>query len=168
MKSCKQLAYQQRCQISFMLKMGFRQTVIAKQIGCHRSTVNRELRRNQGRRGYRPKQAHRNALSRRNKAKTNITPETWDPIEQLLCLDWSPEPISGGLKYRENIHISHEWIYPYIYEDKRRIGELYRHLQYQKKLRKRYGRNDRRGKLFNRVSIEQRPAEVDIRHRLGD
>ena len=168
MKSYKQLAYEQRYQISFMLKMGFSQTDIAKEVGVHRSTISRELHRNQGRRGYRPKQAHRFALSRRNKAKTNITPETWELIEQLIRMDWSPEQISGRLKYRENIHISHEWIYQYIYEDKRSNGELYRHLRCQKKRRKRYGSNDRRGKLSNRVSIEQRPAQVDTRQRLGD
>jgi len=84
MKSYKQLAYEQRYQISFMLKMGCSQTDIAKEMGVHRSTISRELRRNQGQRGYRPKQAHRFALSRRNKAKTYITPETWDWIEQLI------------------------------------------------------------------------------------
>ena len=168
MKSYQQLAYEQRYQISFMLKMGIRQTDIAKEIGVHRSTVSRELRRNHGRRGYRPKQAHRFALSRRNKAKSYITTETWDWIEQLLREDWSPEQISGWLKNREDIHISHEWIYQHIYQDKRNNGDLHRHLRCQKKRRKRYGSYDRRGKLSNRVSIEQRPAEVETRQRLGD
>jgi len=168
MKSYKQLAYEQRYQISFMLKMGFRQTDIAKEIGVHKSTVSRELRRNHGRRGYRPKQAHRFALSRRKKAKSSITPKTWDWSEQLIRDDWSPEQISGQLKNREDIHISHEWIYQHIYQDKRNNGDLHRHLRCQKKRRKRYGSYDRRGKLSNRVSIEQRPAEVETRQRLGD
>ncbi len=168
MKSYKQLAYEQRYQIYVMLRMGFSQTDIATEIGVHRSTISRELGRNQGRRGYRPKQAHQFALSRRNKAKTYITPETWDWIEQLIRQDWSPEQISGRLKHRGNIHISHEWIYKHIYEDKRNKGNLYRHLRCQKKRRKRYGSYDRRGKLSNRVSIEQRPAEVETRQRLGD
>ena len=168
MKSYKQLAYEQRYQIYFMLKMGFSQTDIAKEMGVHRSTISRELRRNQGRRGYRPKQAHRFALSRRNKAKTYITPETWDWIEQLIREDWSPEQISGRLRYRKGIHISHEWIYQHIYEDKRKNGDLHRHLRCQKKRRKRYGSYDRRGKLSNRVSIEQRPADVETRQRIGD
>jgi IS30 family transposase len=168
MKTYQQLAYEQRYQIYFMLKMGFSQTDIAKEMGVHRSTISRELRRNQGRRGYRPKQAHRFALSRRNKAKTYITPETWDWIEQLIREDWSPEQISGRLRYRKGIHISHEWIYQHIYEDKRKNGDLHRHLRCQKKRRKRYGSYDRRGKLSNRVSIEQRPADVETRQRIGD
>ena len=168
MKAYQQLAYEQRYQIYFMLKMGFSQTDIAKEVGVHRSTISRELRRNQGRRGYRAKQAHKFALSRRNKAKTYITPETWDRIEQMIRQDWSPEQISGRLKNGENIHISHEWIYQHIYKDKDNHGNLHLHLRCQKKRRKRYGSRDRRGKLSNRVSIEQRPAVVDTRQRLGD
>jgi IS30 family transposase len=168
MKSYKQLAYEQRYQISFLLKMGIRQTDIAKVLGVHRSTVSRELRRNRGRRGYRPEQAHRVALSRRNKAKSYITPDTWDWIEQWIRKDLSPEQISGRLKNREDIYISHEWIYQHIYQDKGNNGDLHRHLRCQKKRRKRYGSYDRRGKLSNRVSIEQRPAEVETRHRIGD
>lgn len=168
MKPYKQLAYEQRYQISFMLRMGFRQTDIAKEIGVHRSTISREMRRNQGRRGYRPKQAHRFALNRRNKAKAYITPEVWDRIEQMIRQDWSPEQISEWLKYEEDMRISHEWIYQYIYEDKRNQGDLHRHLRCQKKRRKRYGSYDRRGKLSNRVSIDHRPAEVETRHRIGD
>ena len=41
-------------------------------------------------------------------------------------------------------------------------------LRCQKKRRKRYGSYDRRGKLKNRVSIDERPAIVDTRQRLGD
>jgi IS30 family transposase len=167
-KSYQQLAYEQRYQIYFMLKMGFNQTDIAKEVGVHRSTISRELRRNQGQRGYRAKQAHRFALSRRNKTKTYITPETWDWIEKMIRQDWNLEQISGRLKYEENTHISHEWICQHIYKDKHNDGNLHLHLRCKKKRRKRYGSYDRRGKLSNRVSIEQRPAVVDTRQRLGD
>jgi IS30 family transposase len=95
-------------------------------------------------------------------------PETWSIIEAKIRQDWSPEQISGRLKYEEDICISHEWIYQHIYEDKRNHGDLHLHLRCQKKRRKRYGSYDRRGKLSNRVSIEQRPAEVETRQRLGD
>ena len=80
----KQFAFEQSYQIYFMLKMGFNQTDIAKEIGVHRSTIGRELQRYQAQREYRPMQAHRFFVSRRNKAKTFITPETRDRIEQLI------------------------------------------------------------------------------------
>ena len=47
-------------------------------------------------------------------------------------------------------------------------GNLYRHLRCQKQRRKRYGSYSRRGQLKNRVSIDQRPAMVESRSRLGD
>ena len=64
--------------------------------------------------------------------------------------------------------ISHEWIYQYIYQDKLYGGTLHQHLRCKKKRRKRYGSYDRRGQIINRVSIDERPAIVDKRKRIGD
>ena len=168
MKTYKQLTQEQRYQIYALKKIGHNQMEIANVISVHKSTVNRELQRNRGRRGYRPKQAHQLALSRRNKAKRRIQPETWELIEAKLRQDWSPEQISGWLITRKGIQVSHERIYQYILADKQVGGDLYRHLRCQKKRRKRYGGYDRRGQLPNRRSIEERPKIVDQRQRLGD
>lgn len=138
-------------------------------IGVHKSTISREVQRNRGGRGYRYKQAHRLALSRRDsKAKPRIDGATWTIIEQLIHMDWSPEQISGWLKKETGYCVSHEWIYQYILRDKQAGGDLYLHLRCQKKRKKRYGANDRRGQIKNRVSIDKRPAVVDARTRLGD
>jgi IS30 family transposase len=168
MKTYTQLTQEQRYQISAMLKIGHNQTEIAEVIGKDKSTISRELRRNRGQRGYRPKQAHQKAMDRRQKAKPRIQEATWELIECKLQEDWSPEQISGWLKQNKAIQVSHERIYQYILADKRAGGELYKHLRCQKKRRKRYGSYDRRGKLPNRVSIEQRPEIVDQRQRIGD
>jgi IS30 family transposase len=166
--SYTQLTQEQRYQISALLKMDHNQTEISEVIGMHKSTVCRELGRNCGQRGYRPKQAHHKALCRRNHGHFHILPETWDMIETKLRLDWSPEQISGWLQRLYAIQVSHEWIYQHILVDKQAGGELYRHLRCQKKRRKRYGSYDRRGKLPNRVSIEERPMIVEQRQRIGD
>jgi IS30 family transposase len=150
------------------LKSDHNQNEIAKTIGVHRSTICRELKRNRGQRGYRPKQAHRKAVNRRNWDRRRIKPQTWVWIEEKIREDWSPEQISLWLKEFRKYGVSHEWIYQYIYADKRAGGDLHKHLRCQKKRRKRYGSNDRRGKLTNRVSIEQRPDVVEERKRLGD
>lgn len=168
MRNYTQLTQEQRYQIYALLKMGHTQTEIAEVIGVHKSTVSRELRRNRGRRGYRPKQAHRMALERRDKSKPLIAPSTWALIETLIRQDLSPEQVSERLKKKQGVHLSHERIYQYILADKRVGGDLYRHLRCQKKRKKRYGSYDRRGKLPNRVSIDERPAIVDTRQRLGD
>jgi len=163
-----QLTREQRYQISALLKMGHNRIEIAAVIGKHKSTISRELGRNKGQRGYRPKQAHYKALSRRNHSHKRILGETWELIETKLRLDWSPEQVSGWLKRYHAIQVSHEWIYQHILVDKQAGGDLYRHLRCQKKRRKRYGSYDRRGKIPNRVSIDERPAIVEERTRIGD
>jgi IS30 family transposase len=130
--------------------------------------VSRELRRNRGKRGYRPQQAQELALGRSSKSVAGLTAKVWAVVEKLLRQDWSPEQISGRLKKEQGICISHEWIYQYILADKQARGDLYKHLRCQKKRRKRYGKYDRRGKLPNCRSIEERPAMVNARKRLGD
>jgi IS30 family transposase len=166
--SYTQLTQEQRYQIYALLRMGHKQTEIAAVINKHKSTVSRELERNIGWRGYRPKQAQHKALGRRNHSRVRILPETWELIDAKLRLEWSPEQVSGWLERHHAIQISHEWINQHILTDKRAGGDLYRHLRLQKKRRKRYGSYDRRGKLPNRVSIEERPEIVAERQRIGD
>ncbi len=132
-----QLTQEQRYQISALLKTAISQTRVAEVIGVHRSTVCRELKRNRGKRGYRPQQAQRKAESRQRKAKARIQRDVWVLVEQKLRLDWSPEQISGQLK-KSGYAINHEWIYQYVYTDKRSRGDLWKHLRCQKKRRKKY------------------------------
>ncbi len=168
MRTYKQLTQIQRYQIYSLKRMDHNQTDIANVIGVHKSTISRELRRNSGRRGYRPKQAHCLAVNRQKKSTNRILPETWMLIEAKIRLDWSPEQISGWLNKDHGMQVSPEWIYQHILADKRTGGDLHRHLRCQKKRRKRYGSYDRRGILPDRRSIEDRPEIVDQRGRLGD
>jgi IS30 family transposase len=163
-----QLTQEQRYQISVLKKMGHSQTEIAECVGVHKSTISRELRRNRGQRGYRPKQAHRKAQNRRARNSPQISEKDWQIVEEKLKMDWSPEQISSRLKRLGKVQISHESIYQHIYADKRAGGELYKHLRQQKKRRKRRSGRDLRGKITDRVSIEERPAVVEHRSRLGD
>ena len=68
----------------------------------------------------------------------------------------------------EGVSVSHERIYQHVYEDKRRGGDLHRHLRCQKPRRKRYGHYDRRGQIRERVPIDERPEVVEARSRIGD
>jgi len=168
MRTYSQLTQEQRYQIYALKKTGHFPSEIAEVIGVHKSTVSRELKRNRGQRGYRPQQAQSLAMERRQKSVPRITAVMWVVVERLLRQDWSPEQISGRLKKEQRVCVSHEWIYQYILKDKQAGGDLYRHLRCQKKRRKRYGKYDRRGKLPNCLSIEERPAIVNSRKRLGD
>ena len=169
MKHYSQLTLEKRYGIYSLLKTGLTQSKIAEVIGIHKSTVSRELKRNRGGRDYRPKQADAFAKDRRQtKVRPRIDGSTWVFIERLICKEWSPEQISGWMKKNMKISISHEWIYQYILKDKLAGGSLYLHLRCKKKRKKRYGSNERRGILKNRIGIDQRPAIVDTRSRVGD
>lgn len=164
-----QLTQEERYQISALLKAGHNQTEIAMILGRHKSTISREIRRNTGLRGYRPKQAQRWTEERRQaKAQPRISDTVWLDIESLIQQDWSPEQITLWLKAECGVSVSHEWIYQYLLQNKADGGDLYRHLRCQKQRRKRYGSYSRRGQLIDRVSIDERPAIVDSRARIGD
>jgi transposase, IS30 family len=167
--SYTQLTREQRYQIYALKKAHHNQTQMAAIIGVHKSTIARELKRNGGRRGYRPKQADELASSRKLLAhRPRIRRATWRLVESLLRQQWSPQQISGRLTLEQQEGVSHERIYQHIYADKRAGGNLYRHLRCQKVRRKRYGRRDRRGQLPGRRSIDERPKIVDAKRRLGD
>jgi len=106
MQTYSQLTHAQRYQIYALLRMGHLQTEIAKTIGGHKSTISREIRRNTGQRGYRPKQAHQKALERWDKTSKRIGASEWEMIDQLIGLDWSPEQISGYLRKSISRHHS--------------------------------------------------------------
>jgi transposase, IS30 family len=169
MQHYTQLTEEQRYQIYALLKYNHTQTEIASIVGVDKSTISRELKRNTGGRGYRPIQAHKKALQRRDeKVRLSITDTTWQRVEQLLREDWSPEQITLWLIETGEPTVSHESIYQYVYWDKIHGGDLYTHLRCKKKNRKRYGAYDRRGSLKNQVSIDERPAVVENRLREGD
>ncbi len=167
--SYTQLTREQRYQISALLKEQHTQQQIARNLGVHPATISREVRRNRGQRGYRPKQADELAQQRKQqRVKPRIQPETWAQVETLVRQEWSPEQIAGRLALEQQPSVSHERIYQYIYADKAQGGDLYRHLRCQKARRKRYGSYDRRGQLKDRRSIDERPVVVDTKQRLGD
>jgi IS30 family transposase len=89
-------------------------------------------------------------------------------VQTLVREDWSPEQIAGRLRADQELEISHETIYRYVWADKRQGGQLYRHLRGAcKQRRKRYGRYDSRGRLAGKRSITTRPPIVDARTQLG-
>jgi len=151
------------------MKAGHNQSQIGVVVGCHKSTISRELRRNRGLKGYRPYQADELAYDRQCAAyRARIAWQTWEQVERLLRQDWSPEQISGRLKLEHQPTVSHECIYLYVYAEKRRGGTLHRHLRSQKKQRKRYSGYLRRGQIPNRISIDKRPQIVASKGRFGD
>jgi len=169
MRQYTQLTQEQRYQIYVLMKANHTQTEIAQLIGVHKSTISRELRRNTGLKGYRPKQAHQRCLQRRTqKSVPRITLKTWRMVSHLIRQEWSPEQIRDWLRINSPYNVSIEWIYQFVLTDKNAGGTLYRHLRCQKRRKKRYGVYSRRGQIPNQISIEQRPDIVEQRSRYGD
>ena len=175
MKEYRQLTEEGRIEIYAMKQAGKEQNKIAVRLGVHPSTISRELARNTGLRGYRPKQAQQKTLYRRFTARkaVKMTPETIDYIESKLREQHSPEQIAKRMKLDPGWHgpaVSHERIYRHIWQDKAHDGTLYRHLRIggTKQRRKRRNSRDMRGTIPNRVGIEKRPKIVERKIRIGD
>jgi transposase, IS30 family len=168
------LTEEERYHIDDLRREGFSQRAIAKDMGRSASTLSRELRRNEGERGWRPRQAQNKAIERlvlRGRANVKRASErAWEYAKEHLQNDqWSPEQISGRLEHEGLETISHETIYQRLLEDKQLGGVLYTHLRCKKKRKKRYGSaQSGRGAIPNRVDIDKRPAIVDTRERIGD
>lgn len=171
MRNYTHLDQEQRYQISSLLKAGYQQNVIAAEVGVHKSTISREIKRNQGQRGYRPKQANAFAIERGKGSEnaTRIEASEWLLVKSCLQEKLSPEQISGRLKLSGKLYISHESIYRYVYRDKNEGGNLVQCLRGKKQYRKRYASgHERRGALKNRTSIDDRPKIVETKERIGD
>ena len=169
MPSYNRLTADNRIELYALNKAGLKQNAIAAQLNVSPSTISRELRRNSGLRGYRPKQADRLACARRSQAcSRRISQATWQRVDTMIEDDWSPEQISGHLKASGLPGVSPEWIYRHIYANKSQGGTLHSHLRCQKKRRKRRGSIERRGQIIGRVCITERPQIVETRSRIGD
>ena len=170
-----QLTHSERCQIYALKGSGISDRAIGLQLGRHHSSISRELARNSGKRGYRFKQAHSCSKKRRQQASSRRHCLTDQMIafirERLTTMQWSPVQLSGWLQEHKELgmQISPEWIYQYIWQDKRQGGTLYQQLRHQgNRYQKRKHNNKRRGIIPGRRDISERPAIVEAKQRIGD
>lgn len=168
----RQLSSEERYMLAALRRQGLNQAQIARSLGRHRSTVCREVSRNSTRADgrYRAFTAQERTNGRRSRSRRNMrfSPQDFALVDDLLCRQWSPEQVSGHLARHEQLSISHETIYRHIWRDKRAGGQLYTHLRGAcKRRRKRYGSYDSRGRLADKRLISDRPAEVEMRKRVG-
>jgi IS30 family transposase len=84
-------------------------------LGCHQSTISRELRRNQSSLGcYLPDTAQAESETRRKNAKQpfkNVSESALELVKDGLKDYHSPEQIAGRLKKAGQESLSHETIY---------------------------------------------------------
>src|SRR6185369_11794535 len=129
----QQLNAEERSALAALRTLGLSRAEIARQLGRHRSTVGRELKRNaapyDG--GYRSARAHQRAHARRYRSRRNSHFGAVDMarVEELLREEWSPEQVSGHLARRRELAISHETIYRHVWRDLQAGGTLHLHLR---------------------------------------
>lgn len=161
-------------EISGGLAAGMSGRAIATALTRSPSTIAREVARNSGTTGYRAfsarQRAKRSASSRRD-GKSRLARESAlrETVVEKLRQRWSPREVVEWLKKeypaRMDMHISHEAIYRYIYVLPRGslkailIRALRQEHAYRRK-RKKGGAPEKRGKIADMLSIDERPAEV--------
>ncbi|MAE58546.1 MAG: hypothetical protein CME69_06670, partial [Halobacteriovorax sp.] len=170
MNQYSRVSYEDRCQISAMLKRDFSISEIATELGFHKTTIYREIGRNKDpssspyHQVYNPRLAqiktNRRALEKGRKKV--IQPKIENVIIEKLKKGWSPEKVAGRFKREKYLNISHQTIYNFIYENS----------EYKKLLRfggktgigRRRQHHIREEKLTN---ISKRPISANNRTRKG-
>jgi IS30 family transposase len=169
----RQITVDERYTLGLLRQLGYPIATIARILRRDRSTIWREVRRNRAASDgtYRPQLAEWYARRRRSRSRRNqrFTAADWVLVHARVREKWSPEQVSGRLRFARQLQISHETIYRHIWADKRAGGTLHTHLRgARKRYRKRYGYSDWRGRLAGKRLIGQRPAIVEARGRIGD
>ncbi len=149
-----------------LLRGGRSKAEIARVMHRDRSTIYRELKRNRGQRGYRPKQAQRLAEARRRSCRRPCKladPKLNRDVRERLEERWSPDQIAGRLReefpHRPERCVSRQTIYNWIHHDAP---------QWLCYLRRQGRPPETRGKLKDCTSIRGRPKVINHRRRFGD
>ena len=173
----RRLSFEDREEISRGLACGMAVRRIAAGLGRSASTVSREvMRHGAGWRGYRAATASGRAASlaagrRRGRTKLTANPGLKAYVHAKLGVCWSPAQIARALREEypddEDMRISHETVYRYIYVlprgslKKSLIQGLRREHKYRRKGKRLKGTGlEKRGKIADMLSIEERPKEV--------
>jgi len=164
------LTREERYQIQALRERGSGVREMSRVLGRSASTISREMNRNTD--PYRASHADSRAKRIREMIHRPYKLQgKWEfGVQKKLRKDWSPEQIAGRLLLR-GAHISHETIYQFVYRDRRKGGDLWKHLRH----RRRWRRSRKAAKSFkncgkqvNRKWIDERPEVVIARSRLGD
>tara|TARA_B110000305_G_C19448219_1_gene646112 strand:+ start:653 stop:1630 length:978 start_codon:yes stop_codon:yes gene_type:complete len=168
----QQLIDSQRYQIEAYLKANFTITRIAIELGVHKSTICRELKRNSKKRSYNANCTSTLSKERKRESyKHSVFDQNMKQYidKKLTQNQWSPEQIKGRCDLDGIPMVSTERIYQYIYPNQTEGGYLYLHLRTARRWRrKRLNRKHQRGQIPNRTMIDQRPKIVDTKERFGD
>lgn len=172
MKVYTQLKFEERVDISLMKQKGMGIVAIAARLGRHRSTIDRELSRNQydDLVAYMPDLADKKARQRKHKQVPKIEKNKTIKNYMLTKLrdKWSPDVIAGRLLIDYGLRITTESIYRYIYSPFGRALNLATCLATKRKKRNhRHERKSRKVIIPERVSVHERSDQANKRLEAG-
>lgn len=173
MKKINKLKAWERDQIAVLLASGASRRLIARKLGRSMSSIIDEINRNSINGEYQAIKAEELSQKRNNKSRKDNPlkrPEIYSYVYDKLRCGWSPEQIAGRLKRDNNGQsvICHETIYRYVYGPEGKKKQLHEYLvRRHRKRRPWYGRCLYRRGISNRVSIRERPEEINNRSIFG-
>ncbi len=178
-----QISFAERRRIQDLRDVKVPVSAIAKELGRHRSTIHREIRRNfyhdpfrdrwgKEYKGYYCTSAQKYAQDRRARRRLKLTlnPRLRDHVIAKLGEGWSPQQIAGRLRHDALPlgTVSHETIYRFIYGPDGRELNLYAFLAVaRRRRRQRLGRKPRSNPIPPERWIANRPAEIATRQDFG-
>lgn len=165
----KRVTAEERILIHRWKQEGVSNIEVARRLGMDKSSIGRELTRNTGQRGYRPKQAQEKAASRaRRPGRRSFSEAVRLDVDLHLREGWTPDIICHRARLDGRASVCKDTIYKYIYDDAKEGGELWKLLPRARRQRKRRRpRPDRRGQIPNQRRIDTRPAIVEKRVEKG-
>jgi IS30 family transposase len=170
----RHLTAEDREQIAIMRAAGWANGAIASSIGKSPATISRELRRNSLDSGrYSANVADGAYMERRQRPAVLEQHEKLAAfVRQRLSEAWSPQQISGWLRAGNEpslgaARVAMETIYSFIYRTEQKAEELWRCLARRRKKRRPLRSRASRDTIKDRVSIHDRPDEVDGRSEVG-
>src|SRR5829696_809663 len=164
------LTLEDRCRLSGLREMHLSVAEMARRLGCHRTTIYREIARNRCAEGYRPDSADRRAWARKLRgSRIARSARLSTHVADRLALGWSPEQIAGRMERDgSELAVSTESIYRYVYSPAGRRAGLSRQLAQRKATRGRRRRNGAREPAIpNRMPIHLRPIKAHLRSEFG-
>lgn len=191
------IGLEERIEIEMLVDSGASKTEIARILGRNPSTISREINKRSWRPsntaaaytpygpqlkfGDKTKKQYRATIAQHHADKNSA--RSHQPIRMRndglvawvcdhLRNGWTPEEIAGRLPLEfggdQAMRVSHETLYAWIYSPAQKAHARWEYLpRGQKRRRKRQGRKAHRERINFRVSIHDRPPEVEDRSEFG-
>ena len=171
-KQYKQLISDERDLIAVHHANGFSISDIAKMLNRNKSTISRELTRNRSKSSkiYLSSLAHKKAKNSKKQAAMKEELKCHkirNFVKNKLKEGWTPQIIAGELALdHQKLKISHESIYLYIYKKRPDLVQ-YLPRSHKKRFKRVPKSNKKNNRIPNRISIDQRPKEINDRSEFG-